>query len=586
MHVTKQSSLIFYLTLFTCFITTIFILPKNTDSFVLPKLFLVSLLTTMTLFCIAKSKELRERIKINQFANKLICLLVLQIILSSFVNKLSIQEMFIGGWGRNLGISAYVATFIIFISMAIQKNPKIGSQVLVMITVTGIPVSIYAWLQILNLDLLHERFVFFNPSIKIYSFFGMTNFFAEFISFVFLASLGNSINSVLSKGVRVFSLITTINCLFLFPFIDMQGRVIYVVGGSAIFFYAITNVPSAITKKSKKLISFVILGLGLTILLYQNGIGIFSAISTGNLLTLKDRFYYWIIASRMIRDSPIFGVGIDYFGYREGQFRTSNFYDFRDQLSINAGYIDNAHNVFFQMAATTGIPSLFLFLILIGYICRCGLQVLKDADNKLVPVILITLWFSYLAVSLISIDQIANMSWGWLIGGTLVGLAKQKNDSINNLKARDLNYVNKLKTFVVSKILLTILLLTACTSSFLVTQHFFQTNAISAKFYSFLTTKPSIDSMSIKDELVDQALRYNQSQLRIQVAINLANRGLVEDALEIAEKTALDFPLEIRAWKLLAKIYLNSNNYSKYLDARAKVLELEPLNNEFNSVIR
>jgi hypothetical protein len=537
------------------------------------------------LFCIAKSKELRERIGINQFANKLICLLVLQIILSSFVNKLSIQEMLIGGWGRNLGISAYVATFIIFISMAIQKNPKIGSQVLVMITVTGIPVSIYAWLQILNLDLLHERFVLFNPSIKIYSFFGMTNFFSVFISFVFLASLGNSINPVLSKGIRVFSLITTINCLFLFPFIDMQGRVIYVVGGSAIFIYAITNVPSAITKKSKKLISIVTLGLGLTLLLYQNGIGIFSAISTGNLLTLKDRFYYWIIASRMIRDSPIFGVGIDNFGYREGQFRSSNFYNFRDQLSINTGYIDNAHNVFFQMAATTGIPSLFLFLILIGYICWCGLQVLKNADNKLVPVTLITLWFSYLAVSLISIDQIANMSWGWLIGGTLIGLAKQKNEPINNLKARDLNYVNKLKTFIINKISLAILLLTACTSSFLVTQHFFQTNAISAKFYSFLTTKSSIDSMLIKDELVDQALRYNQSQLRIQVAINLANRGLVEDALEIAEKTALDFPLEIRAWKLLAKIYLNSNNYSKYLDARAKVLELEPLNNEFNSVI-
>ena len=586
MHTTKQSSLIFYLTLFTSFITTIFILPKNTDSFVLPKLFLVSLLTTITLFCIGKSQELREKIGINQFANKLIYLLVLQIMLSSFVNKLSIQEMFIGGWSRNLGISAYVATFIIFISMTIQKNPKIGSQVLVMITITGIPVSIYAWLQILNLDIIHERFLLFNPSLKIYSFFGMSNFFAMFISFVFLASLGNSINPVLSKGIRVFSLVTTINCLFLFPFIDMQGRVIYVVGGSAIFIYAITNVPSAITKKSKKLVSFVTLGLGLTLLLYQNGIGIFSEFSTGNLLTLKDRFYYWIIALRMIRDSPIFGVGIDYFGYREGQFRTVNFYNFRDQLSINTGYIDNAHNVFLQIAATTGIPSLLVFLILIGYICRCGLQVLKNADNKLVPVILLTLWLSYLAISLISIDQIANMSWGWLIGGTLVGLAKQKNDPINKLKTRDLHYVNKFKTFIINKIVLVILLTTACTSSFLVTQHFFQTNAISAKFYSFLTTKSSTDSMLIKDELVDQALTYNQSQLRIQVAINLANRGHLEDALEIAEKTAIDFPLEIRAWKLLAKIYLNSNNYFKYLDAKAKVLELEPLNKEFSSVIR
>ena len=334
------------------------------------------------------------------------------------------------------------------------------------------------------------------------------------------------------------------------------------------------------------MVSFVTLGLGLTLLLYQNGIGIFSEFSTGNLLTLKDRFYYWIIALRMIRDSPIFGVGIDYFGYREGQFRTVNFYNFRDQLSTNTGYIDNAHNVFLQIAATTGIPSLLVFLILIGYICRCGLQVLKNADNKLVPVILLTLWLSYLAISLISIDQIANMSWGWLIGGTLVGLAKQKNDPINNLKTRDLHYVNKFKTFIINKIVLVILLTTACTSSFLVTQHFFQTNAISAKFYSFLTTKSSTDSMLIKDELVDQALTYNQSQLRIQVAINLANRGHVEDALEIAEKTAIDFPLEIRAWKLLAKIYLNSNNYFKYLDAKAKVLELEPLNKEFSSVIR
>ena len=585
MHVIKQSSLINYLTLFTCVVTTIFILPKNVDSFILPKLFLASLLTTIALFCIGTSKELREKIGINQFANKLICLLILQMILSSFVNKLTVQEMFIGGWARNLGISAYVAAFIIFLSMAIQKNSKIGTQVLVMITVTGIPISIYAWLQILNLDLLHESFPLFNPSMKIYSFFGMTNYFAMFISFVFLASLGNSINPVLSKRTRVCSLVTTINCLFLFPFTDMQGRVIYIIGGSVMCIYSITNGPSKFTKKSKKFISFIIAFVCLILLAFQNGIGIFSTISTGNFLTLKDRFYYWIIALRMIRDSPIFGVGIDYFGFREGQFRTSNFYEFRDQLSINTGYIDNAHNVFLQMAATTGIPSLFLFLILIGYICRCGLQVLKDADNKLVPVTLVTLWFSYLAVSLISIDQIANMSWGWLIGGTLVGLAKQKNDPINSLKSEDLHYSNKLKTFIVNRIVLIILLITACTSSVLVTQHFFQTNAISTKFYLFLTTKSGTDSMSIKSELVDQALRYNQSQLRINVAINLANRGLLDDALEIAEKTALDFPLEIRAWKLLAKIYLNSNNYSKYLDARAKVLELEPLSKEFNSAI-
>jgi hypothetical protein len=132
------------------------------------------------------------------------------------------------------------------------------------------------------------------------------------------------------------------------------------------------------------------------------------------------RGYYWRAGIEMFKSSPLTGVGVDRYGVNFKQFREVGY-------PLNYGFeitSSNAHNTIIQLFATTGIFVGTLYLLLIGYVLFSGFGLLRRVSNeeRKITLGLLSAWVGFQAQSLISIDNIGISIWGWLLGGSIVGL--------------------------------------------------------------------------------------------------------------------------------------------------------------------
>lgn len=91
------------------------------------------------------------------------------------------------------------------------------------------------------------------------------------------------------------------------------------------------------------------------------------------LATVTERFELWDQAMGIIKEYPLTGSGIGSF------FKISNNYSFKGQ--IDSGERRNAHNYYFQFAAELGLPALVLFLLILFFTYRAGIQLTKDGQR-------------------------------------------------------------------------------------------------------------------------------------------------------------------------------------------------------------
>jgi hypothetical protein len=104
----------------------------------------------------------------------------------------------------------------------------------------------------------------------------------------------------------------------------------------------------------------------------------------------------------------------------------------------------NAHNVPIQIFATGGIFVGAAYVAIIGLIIYKGLQTIKSTSgtNQVIASGFFAAWVAYQAQSIVSIDNIGLSIWGWLLGGSVIGLSSElgKNENINEKKDnRNLN---------------------------------------------------------------------------------------------------------------------------------------------------
>ncbi len=135
--------------------------------------------------------------------------------------------------------------------------------------------------------------------------------------------------------------------------------------------------------------------------------------------TLDTRVEIWGAAAEMVRDHPILGVGPDTFHLAYPEYRSLAA---ADNLVINA---DEAHDVFLDRAATSGIPAVLAYLWFLGllalYVVRSR-RVLEEST----PVRLAGFGgalAAYVLQGLVSIDVVPVALLGWVSTAALVALA-------------------------------------------------------------------------------------------------------------------------------------------------------------------
>jgi len=570
----------------TIVLTTVTFIPANMDVFILPKLFFLVLGSGILISFISLKFNYFWK---SEYRAAIICQIIflIAIFLTSIFSRQSFFATMLGSYGRNNGSLFYISLSIIFISVVLFGTLQFYKNILITLSFLGSILTIYGFFQILGADFINWE-LFKNEAILT---FGNPNFSSVFLAFSLLATF--SLALLNNKNLRTFYLFCFIAQAYLISLsTSFQGKVIFIFCLALLIGLTLQSSINSIIRK----VGLIWLGTVLTGITMFTGalfsLGPAANFLDGRLGSFKDRTYHWLAAWEMFKSRPIFGVGIDSFRDYYRIFRSEQAIQFRGSSD---SWTSNAHNLFFQFAATGGLILLIGYLSLLFFVIYRYFVIIRAVENgnsKVMVNIFFTLWSAYQLQSLISIDMPALGLWGWVFTGVLVGISynleKFENNSnfsrgyapVNFDKIGKFNYL-KLKSTKIFYVALVI----ACTPSIFIFSQLY-------KEYDYKQTRQNLMAASsvekIQDlgvDLYDKSLRLRQPELRLDAIVKLLELNLKDQALRLAQQTTTDFPKSFGAWNALASIYEESNEFSAAIPARRRSIKLDPLNNNLLKIL-
>jgi hypothetical protein len=283
------------------------------------------------------------------------------------------------------------------------------------------------------------------------------------------------------------------------------------------------------------------------------------------------RGYYWRTGIEMLKHHPFFGVGMDRYG--------AYFKDYRDVgYPLSYGFditSTNAHNTFIQFFATGGIFLGTTYLVLNGYILRRAIIGLKNltGNNRLLLAGVFSAWITFHAQSLVSIDNIGISIWGWVLGGSIIGIsisattpaADDRKQYIGRQSDINLGRVLISSVAAVFAILLVTLLYRA------------ENNTYNARVN--INSQDQVIQAKFKDlQLKAINSPLNDPNYSLSCAIALVRAGFTDEGLAIAKKIYNDDPRNQDALNGLALVSEQINRIPDAVFYRLKMAELDPWN--------
>lgn len=115
------------------------------------------------------------------------------------------------------------------------------------------------------------------------------------------------------------------------------------------------------------------------------------------------RFFIWEVTSNIIKENPIFGIGVGRFEAVYNNFQAHWFVSHQKNIEkeLVAGNVKFAYNEYLELFSETGIIGLILFLILITYILIYGYRALQIHKTKILLAVFTSI-ISILACAIIS----------------------------------------------------------------------------------------------------------------------------------------------------------------------------------------
>lgn len=383
----------------------------------------------------ALSLNLLNTLRAYKFFAVSIFLFLLNSVLVLLISPAPFVQSLYGVYGRNNGFLLYMLLGLISLATLTIKENLNFSRFIVAIGIAGSINLAYAiWVVIFG-DFIGWN----NPYGNLLGTLGNPNFIGSFFGmisgplFVFL------LRAQSSRKVKLVALF----CILLVAFgiqqtSAVQGRVLFVANLLIIGFFSLRVKFNSIYPQ------IVYLGvsgaLGVIAILGTLQVGPLTKFVYKTSVSLRGE--YWYAAWKTGIDNPWFGVGFDSFGdwYRRSR---------RDSALVLPGVetVTNAgHNVFLDIFAFGGFPLLATYVMMVVAVLVSILKFIKSGP-KYDPIFLslLTVWLSYQAQSIISINQVGLAIWGWVFGAAIVVYQKNyiaekastQSESTQNRKLRN-----------------------------------------------------------------------------------------------------------------------------------------------------
>jgi O-antigen ligase len=468
--------------------------------------------------------------------------------------------------GRNSGFLAYFGYAIIFTLSMLYVNASNFDVLIKGLLFAGFLASAYSLLEFLDLEFWNMTKVYEGTS----GLFGNPNFSGAFMSLTAIAAIW----FLVSKTTYIYKLVSVITLpLSLFGIYTskaLQGYISLAIGISLIIFMMLWRV-----KKSFGYISLVTITFGgFAAVLGSLQIGPLSSLLYKG--SISERGDMWRTATAMIKDNPLWGVGIERYGFYFRQYR-----DLKQALRAGPDvFSDNAHNVVLHLMATGGILLGSLYLLISVGVLAVGVEALLTSSGvkqKALTAVL-ALWIPIQAQNAISVDNPGVFVWSWILGGAVIGIATEvvfideKKPKIKTTKAVAADSsVHPLAPLVA---LVCVFLAIGFTVKPLIAQKSFA-------FAFYLGTDPSIpETLNNKVDALIKA--ENQDPGNVTWPRYSANSLFTDKAwketIEAAERAISKDPEDWVSWWFMASAYEQSGERVKAIPARMKTVKLDPWN--------
>jgi len=472
------------------------------------------------------------------------------------------QTAIFGDTQRRNGFISYVSLAIVIIATSIfVRLFNIKNLYLITYFVGTISV-LYALMQTTDNDFI-EWNNGYNPIITTL---GNPNFAAAVMAIMGVIAFSSAFNKDFKLNYRIFSILLTASLLFsIYRSNARQGLLSYILGIGLFLIIWLYG-------KNKKLAVFSSL-VGIFFVI----IAILGMLQSGPLekylykpsVTLRG--YYWQAGIEMLKSHPLFGVGMDSYGYYFKEYR-----DFTYPLNYGFNLTSsNAHNTFIQFFATGGIFLGLAYLVLNGYILKRAIFALKNfsGSNRLIVAGIFSAWVAFHAQSLVSIDNLGISIWGWVLGGSIIGLSVSASMPVGEERK---NFYVKPNSINVSRSLIS-----GCASILaviLISLLYRGENNTYKLMSSFDLQNQSVRAIYKELNLTTINTPLNDPTYKLTAAMNLVQSGFVEEGLTEVLKIHSENPRNLDALLVLARTYEQTNIIPEAIIYREKISQIDPWN--------
>ena len=541
--------------------TTLFFHTTLTDPFNSPKMWIIFILAAwLSGYVISFRSLIFENNPIRIYSS-----LLLTFALSAIAATLFMDFKYVGIFGetqRRNGLLTYLALSVIGLAASMVIRIFNVKRIYFATLVTASIFAIYAFLQATGRDFVNWN----NPYNSIIGTVGNPNFASAVMSvmgvvifsLIFVKGI-NLIYRVCSAGISVALMLLIIQSD------SRQGILSFLIGAGVfcvIFLFGKNKVLGVLSLICGLIAAiFSILGMlqigPLQELLYKRSVSV--------------RGYYWRAGIEMFQQNPLLGVGMDRYGayfkeYREVGYPLAFGFDLTSS---------NAHNTFIQFFATGGFFLGTAYLVLNAFILWRGIVGVRKftGNNRLLITGLLAAWVAFHSQSLISIDNIGVSIWGWVLGGSIIGISVSDLDSDAKDQKQFLrkkNEINLKRVFTSSTFTILILILV----SFL-----YRSEARNFKASVRVDTQDQVVLENFRQLQIDAVnTPLNDPSYSLSRANALVQSNIIDEGMKIAVSIHARDPRNLDALNVLARLNEALNKKSEALSYRLKIAELDPWN--------
>ena len=320
-----------------------------------------------------------------------------------------------GTYGRNTGILTYCSYAVIFLTIAVAISVENISIVYKWVYSFGVVNTLYALLQVAGADPVPWEIPY--PS-KVVGFVGNPNFEASMLAILSAFFLFEIMKDNTKKLNRVINIVLFLLNIFLIQNTQsIQGFIVL----TTILLIQVSLSPKLQARK-RFYFSFISasLLLGFTLLIGIFGIGPLKVLLQS--ASLDQRKIYWWAGIEMFGSNPLLGLGPDTFGDWFLRYKPLFWEGDNEALS------NSSHNIFIDIASSSGIIALVLLIVFVISTIRIGLNAIVFHQKSLPELkVFYSMAIGYLAQSLVSINQIGLGTVFVISAAVIIGIGVKSN---------------------------------------------------------------------------------------------------------------------------------------------------------------